>query len=123
MTIDPRDPHDVWPEIESLEWGKDFDYHRIRRELENNPHREVLDEFADRCAGKLYEVFDAFLESTAPETDFSDDRLSDAIYHIVGLGKQAFDAAIQDPALILRRLNSGDFKESFAYSFLPRYRK
>jgi hypothetical protein len=48
---------------------------------------------------------------------FSDDSLSDAIYHVIGLGQQEYEKVMNNLALLERRAEHEGYKESFAYCF------
>ena len=103
--------NNIWNEIENLGWGKDHDFYRIARELSTNPQlRDALIKFTDERREELIKRIVQVLYS---------DQMNDVLWDIVGSGKEAFDEAMANPALIFERVNSGDFNDSFGFFCLP----
>ena len=65
----------------------------------------------------FYEVFDRKKAqlATAAEVDWCCDSWDDTRAHIIGLGRAEFERHINNPALILERESSNDYRESFSY--------
>ena len=113
----------AWALIAEIGWGRTTDYDDIAKTYfkllgaakMKQLHKFVLDRVCDLGnAVKLYENCD--LDSGTLEVG-SDDGFSDLRYHVVGLGKFAFEQAMEDPKLLEVRSRSGQYTESFAYCF------
>lgn len=114
-----------WQEIEALKWGIDFNYERIANELAVLPPdtSKAIKKFARGMQRNLMEAIKDWEEENRTLDICSDDGFNDVTAHIVGLGEQAFNAAIENPVLVETRYNAEygtaeGYTENFNYSFL-----
>lgn len=116
-----------WKEIEQMGWGtRSTDYTELAKEFYakwGKRKRQAVRRFAGKMVSKLYLRVDVWKKQKNQSLNIgSDDGFNDVLYHIVGLGEKAFDAAMANPVLIEKRYNSdygsaAGYKESFAYAF------
>lgn len=109
-----------WAIVAKAEWEKHKDFRisqrRLRQEL---PTLEDLDAFGN-CFSKLRATLAARIEKAERHGDdrlgLGDDSFSDLIAHIVGLGRDEYQACIENPKRAIVRGNHHDFTESFSYA-------
>ena len=64
---------------------------------------------------ELHRVLTEYEEESGEEFETGDDGFDDLVCHIIGLGRQEYEAVVANPHLALQRAQSGDYKESFRY--------
>lgn len=79
---------------------------------------EKLREFVDDRVKELGEAVEKYEREVGPLEVGSDDGFSDLRYHVVGLGQEPFNWAMEYPKTLEHRYKGGLYKESFAYCFL-----
>ena len=111
-----------WEVIGSLGWGTETtDYNKIKVKLMERFTFEQIQELeaVDRQVySRLSEAIKAYEESIGQAYDWlpvSDDGYSDLLNHIVGLGREEWEACIKDPQRVKGRADRGDYVESFSY--------
>lgn len=112
-----------WKEIEQMGWGRtSHNYEALSREYHAKWGKRKM-QAVRRFVDKQVRAFYTRIKEWEKEHDrvlaiYSDDGLNDVTYHIVGLGKKAFKAAMDNPVLVERRYYSRyGYTESFAYAF------
>jgi hypothetical protein len=79
----------------------------------------MSDAFLERRRA-LAGAVDRYLEETEVRLDVGDDGFGDLIAHVIGMGRDAYEQALAEPAQVVERGQSGDFEESFAYAIPDR---
>lgn len=112
---------EFWGVVAELGWDMKGDYEAGKKFLlEKFPTYEGAEEYSEH----LGDVFDKLYKNQVDwcqenwekrTTDCGDDGFSDLLHHVVGLGKEEYDRAMEDPWLVVKRARSYDFMESFAY--------
>ncbi len=103
-----------WEIVKNARWTSDHNYERIKyqwmREL-SPPQAEGLrrkfNKFQSRLDNKLTDIVHGV----------GDDSFSDVVAHIIGMGKQAYGAAMKDPSLAQRLIDANEYVENFGYAF------
>jgi len=109
----------MWSRIEALGWARDLDWQRIASDLARSPERKAIREFCILCRARLADM----ASRNAVVTGLGDDGFDDLLCHIVGLGREAYESALRDPATVLLAHANGEYgtvggyKENFFYSF------
>jgi len=114
---------EFWAAVERINWpglcqDEEIDFNEIREFL--------LKEFGeDSCKcffglhrrkyRALQELMRAYDKNN--EAQVSDDGLWDLCAHIVGLGKEEYEAALLNPRIIVDRGRSNKYRENFGYCF------
>lgn len=111
----------AWGYIKQMGWGRSSqNYAALSREWYaklGQRGMKQLETFVGRRVSELYAAVEKY-ETTGKSLEIgSDDRMSDLTHHVVGLGKDEFDACMANPILLEKRYNKGDYKESFFYCF------
>ena len=115
----------AWALIAEIGWGsRTTDYNHIAETYFKLLGEKKMTQLASFVGarvsdlGKAVEKFeeDNRFDNVSLEVG-SDDGFSDLRYHVVGLGKFAFEQAMEDPKLLQVRSRSGQYTESFAYCF------
>jgi len=57
----------------------------------------------------------AWVTKTGRPIEAGDDGLLDLLNHVIGLGRETYQAALADPSLLATRAEAHDYEESFAY--------
>lgn len=116
--------YDFWTIIESLGWGtKSTDYTALNKELKNsNYNLNVLYEIFAYYKTTLKHKISKWEDESGKSCGVGDDSFDDLTSHIIGLGRQAYLDAINNPEVAWHRARSKygtpeGFKESFAYVF------
>lgn len=111
-----------WEMVKSFNWPNDhYDVAKARamRTYTQDQIRAFDQEFGKKrnCVGQALRRWEQ-----GHEVDYflGDDGFSDLTCHIVGLGKEVYEASIADPSLIAKRAETCDYVESFAYA-IPHY--
>jgi len=104
-----------WEVVESVKWARpSTDYDKAKAYILRNYSFTELKELRAHLRD-AYKAADA----AASKIDIdcgSDDGWSDLIYHVVGLGKEFFDKAIENPLLIKKLYDTDAYVESFSYA-------
>ncbi len=66
-------------------------------------------------AGRLEERLLDWENATGERIEAGDDSFRDLINHLIGLGREAYERALADPASVRARARARDYRESFAY--------
>jgi len=114
----------AWSLIAEMGWGGRTENYKHLAEtyfkfLGKKGMQELYDFVTARVKelGEAVAMYDQLNVLTSLEVG-SDDGFSDLRYHIVGLGKDEFDACMKDPRKMQIRYRKEEYKESFAYVFL-----
>ena len=108
----------AWQQIGALKWGESFDYKAIQQSLKPRL-RNRLDQFRLRAVS-LLERHARRIENLQAD---SADALNDILNHIVGLGRDEYVRALEDPKAVLEAHHAAPYgtregyAESFAYCF------
>jgi len=113
-----------WAIIQSLGWGRSYDYNRMSDQLCNSLSREeskALRCFVNRLMNQLYETFRVWEEKTNNRLDCGDDSWSDLRAHVIGLGEEEFTAALREPQRLVDRYEAEygsreGYRESFMHA-------
>jgi hypothetical protein len=101
--------------IEPFGWGTKTTNHKsIKKQIMDKFTWEQIEELGDiksSLHNKLYNVLFDEVEGVG------DDGFDDLIEHIIGLGREEYEKVLKHPDLAQKRVNSGQYKESFAYCF------
>lgn len=108
-----------WEIVKIVNWGKDYDYERIRIWMSKNLSLDEIKAFRKILDSKWSQL-DKVVGERNPAGG-GDDSHSDLLYHVIGLGKKVFEANLADYMLLAKR---GDAKygskegytESFSYA-------
>lgn len=108
-----------WEIVDTVEWAKDFDYERIQVWMLKNLTLKECQEFR-AVATQKWNQLDKLVGDRNPARG-SDDSHSDLLYHVIGLGKEVFEANLADYDLLTQRGEAiygtpEGYKESFIYS-------
>jgi len=110
-----------WEIVEGINWGKDhdkMDLGKMKRHLMTTfPKAEVLglQERHSEMRGLLAQTLRSWEKETGEEIDAFGDSWDDLVDHIVGCGKEEFDATVKDPSRAARRYDDHEYQESFTY--------
>lgn len=103
-----------WDFVRRCEWPKDHDYERIKMKMlrtltkqEVESYKDALGKFRNKLSTKLTDVV----------SGVGDDSYSDLLAHIVGSGKELYDAVMDDPSIAQKIIDNYDYRESFLYAF------
>lgn len=117
----PMNDQNFWWIIQETGWGKfDFNYKRIKAYLMGRMDFKTSETFMKTYEKKYSDLekrIDKYLDDREtlmrghrlPFT--GDDSFRDMVAHVIGLGKEFYEWAINDPSII----RSVDIKESFSY--------
>jgi hypothetical protein len=101
-----------WNIVKTLGWNRDASYNAVKKQLKEQG-RDTCLEFK----GLYYKLLDKLNEAARKAGYiFVCDSWDDTLAHTVGLGKVEFDAAMCDPVRLIKRMESGNYKESFSYA-------
>jgi len=99
-----------WELVELAKWPCDYEKMRIKyRVMLSKKECIEFRKYLNRAEGILDNLVSESIE------DIGDDGYGDLLYHIIGLGEKEFYRHAHKPSLIQKRINSGDYKECFAY--------
>jgi len=103
-----------WEIVKNARWTSDHNYDRIKYQWMRTmtlPQVEGLQRKFQKFAAKLDNKITDVVHGV------SDDGLSDLVAHIIGMGKQSYNAVMKDPHLAQRLIDNHNYVESFAYAF------
>lgn len=110
-----------WAEVARIGW-KDKNPHRFYRTVERELLERWDDEFLrtfrarmDELVASLYERVERFEQAEQVSCQCGDDGFGDLMHHMVGLGREAYEAAMKDPMLVVKRGQELRYEESFGY--------
>lgn len=111
-----------WEMVASFNWPHDdCDVAKARamKTYTQDQIREFDQEFGKKrsCVANALERWE---QEHGADYYLGDDGFSDLTCHIVGLGKEVYEASIADSSLIAKRAETCDYVESFAYA-IPHY--
>ncbi len=108
-----------WEAVAEIGWGtKTTNYKVVEKAILKNWDNEFIRSFDGHLGefrGQLCEKVESFENRNGVSCGCGDDGFSDLTNHVVGLGKEAFEAAMADPMLVVRRGQKYDYTESFSY--------
>lgn len=112
-----------WEIVEEINWDErceeislDEENIRLMKRFNKEAARE-LQRISSEKEGEVYEAFEDYLYKEGTSVGLGDDSFSDLCSHIVGLGREEFEAHLNNPELIYQRAVKGNFKEKFSYVF------
>jgi hypothetical protein len=110
---------EFWAIVETANWSKDFDSERICNWMCQTMRWKKIVEFRTIAAKKWMEL-DRLCGDRNPAGG-GDDSHSDLLYHVIGLGKEVYEANLADYMLLAFRGNSPygskeGYKECFVYA-------
>ena len=112
----PSAENTFWETIEPFGWGTTTtDYQAIKIAL----MRQLTPEQAEGLHARLHLLMGALerkLRDEHIEIGLGDDSFGDLLAHVVGMGRQVYQQALQDPKTVQARGHRDDFSESFAYA-------
>lgn len=118
---------EFWDIVESCCWEEEAanvakrPYETIKVRLQNGPlaTQEQMEEFRSifsKLKSNLGTVITEFEERTGASCKCGDDSFDDLRSHIIGCGREVYEAELSNPELAVARGASGNYKESFAYA-------
>ncbi|MBD3262050.1 MAG: DUF4240 domain-containing protein [Candidatus Altiarchaeales archaeon] len=114
---------EFWAIVDEIDWGNKgdtLDIHKIKLSLMRRYSERELDQARERLDEMIYLLSRAIKEwerETGDEIEVYGDSWDDLLVHIVGCGKEEYEATVADPSKVLARYNSRDYQESFSYCF------
>lgn len=106
---------DFWEVVRNADWNGDHDYRRIAREWSEVFTAAGLAELRDTWRAVRRKLSAA---ARAAGLNVCCDRWDDIIADTIGAGREAYNRALADPEILVKRLESGaHVPESFAYCF------
>lgn len=110
-----------WGEVAHFGWGtKTTGYDAIKREMMERYDDVFLRSFHavyDSFASMLYQRVDAWEKANEESCGCGDDGFGDLLSHVIGLGKDTYEEAMENPQSVVRRGQAGSYDEKFSYSF------
>jgi len=108
-----------WEAVAEIGWGtKTTDYKVVERGILENWDNEFISSFEstlrEHC-DKLARKVENYEDRNDVSCQCGDDSFSDLTHHVVGLGKEAYEAAMKDPMLVVKRGQEYKYTESFNY--------
>jgi hypothetical protein len=119
----PVNENIFWEVVSDLGWDRVGDYKGIKRKLMERFTWEQIEALAaidTAVYRRLYKAVTDWEEKTRQSCGCSDDGFSDLLNHIVGLGREEWQACLDDPSKAKARADRGDYTESFSYCW-PRH--
>lgn len=111
-----------WKAVAELDWKGRCKEPRVYETLKDeilahwdDTFVRSFDEMLDEKVGHLYGVIEKFEQANDVSCGCGDDGFGDLRHHIVGMGKEEYEAVLEDPGLAVKRGQSYDYVESFAY--------
>ena len=116
----PISVDEFWAVVAEVDWATrqsqpSADGKRFLRERLSREEAAAFDEHLQTFRFALHDVLDEWAEETGAEFETGDDGFDDLVCHIIGLGRQEYEAVAADPRRALERAESGDYRESFRY--------
>jgi hypothetical protein len=117
----PCTPELFWAEVALIGWSdspeKKF-YDKAKARLLRRWTGEFLEEFneiKDELQSKLARAVEAKEQETGESTGCGDDGWGDLMNHVIGLGKEEYEASLADPMRVIKRGQAYNYAESFGY--------
>ena len=116
--MNPQNSELFWSMVESLGWGKSFDYTQMQNRLLLAYSPEQLQTYRDeydRCLSELYRVVDNYVRAN-PRHSLpygGDDSFGDMLAHTIGLGRAYYESILESP----ENLATMNIQESFGYVY------
>ena len=107
-----------WQDIETLNWASDRNYYRIEKALLNRlslSEVERFEHYANSMAKEVGKVIVVYEDKHNTQL-MGDNGFDYTRYHVVGLGKSAFDAFLAFDGDLEAHIESLNPSESFAYA-------
>ena len=110
-----------WEEVALIGWSDNPErkfYNKAKARLLRRWSGEFLEEFdemKDELYSKLYTAVTKTEEATGERTGCGDDGFGDLLNHVIGLGREEYEAAMKDPMRVIKRGQAYNYKESFGY--------
>jgi hypothetical protein len=111
---------EFWEIVSWMDWksNPDIDEAKIRLVQRFEFNQTKLTEFKDWMVEKkdtIYEALNAWCDENEKTLGIGDDGWEDLCSHIVGLGREEYEACLKNPGRAAERAWGGRFKESFSY--------
>jgi len=117
----PCTPEKFWNEVALIGWTdkpeKGF-YDKAKARLLRRWTGEFLEEFGemkDELISALGLAVEAKEKGSGESSGCGDDGFGDLLNHVVGLGKEEYEASLADPMRVIKRGQAYDYAESFGY--------
>jgi len=117
----PCTPELFWSEVALIGWTdnpeKGF-YNKAKARLLRRCTGEFLGEFREMKEGfenELGMAVDRVERKTGESTGCGDDGWGDLLNHVIGLGKEEYEASLADPMRVIKRGQACNYAESFDY--------
>lgn len=108
-----------WEEVAHFGWGtKTTDYDAIKKDILARWDDEFVKSFEEQCRdfeGALYQKVEAYEQEHGVSCECGDDGFGDLMSHMVGLGKEHFEACMADPMMVVKRGQHSYYVEKFSY--------
>ena len=116
----PMDINRFWSLVEQIDWatrskGSTDEGKRFVLGLLSQEEAEAFRDQMQALESDLSRRFDAYAAEKGVQYGLGDDSWSDMLSHIIGLGREEYEANLAHPSLALARANAGDYRESFHY--------
>lgn len=113
-------PDLFWAEVEHIGWGdKTTDCDAIKKELLGRWDSDFMRSFKElynKLESQLYEHVSEWAHANDYFSELGEDGYGDLISHVVGLGKTAYEAGMEDPKTVVERGRAYKFEEKFSFS-------
>jgi len=112
-----------WECVKEMDWASDPDHDVVKRACLVAWTPEFGTEFSKVYGEKhsiVGKVFQEYAENDLSrrqrdEYYLGDDSFGDFCSHVVGMGREVFDAELANPEMLYERVVKGDYSESFGY--------
>lgn len=104
-----------WALVEAIGWREGASYKDAELTLVRSFTVDQMEVFRALYDEKRSAVWTALDTLDTDNYYLGGDSGDDLVAHVVGCGREVFEAETADPTLALARLNSGDYRESFSY--------
>jgi len=110
----------MWYLIDFVDYEEDYDYNRIHDFIENLVRygfikKSVAKYFSVWLSRKKNSLWDIFIDVDLPHVG-GDDSFNDWLYHVISLGKDVYEKALNRDDKIMNLLYSLEPEESFNYA-------
>lgn len=103
-----------WEVVKQVKWTSDHNYTRIKYQFMRSFTKPQVDGLRQRLE-QMTNNLDRKLSNRVEGV--GDDGYSDLLAHIVGMGKESYDAVLADPTMAQDIIDKNQYKESFSYAF------
>lgn len=117
----PCTPEKFWNEVALVGWTdkpeKGF-YDKAKARLLRRWTGEFLEEFSemkDELYSKLVAAVQRAEKGSGESVECGDDGFGDLMNHLIGLGKEEYEASLADPMRVIKRGQAYNYAESFGY--------